>query len=255
MSSPSNVLRIDRRFAGPPDSGNGGYVCGEMAKVLARGTDGPNSLLASGVRVRLMKPPPLETDLRIEATADGLGLFPGSAAEPESEDLLAQAWPHSLDLAVPEAVDLDTARMAEKKFRGFEEHIFPNCFVCGPDRDAGDGLRIFPGPTDRSAGIFAATWQPDASLRDTHGRVDPAFVWAALDCPGCFSFPQPENAFLLLGELSAAIHEPVCIDAPHILLSWQIEHKGRKHTTGTALYDEQGRCCARSRGIWIEIAN
>ena len=44
------TLTIARRFNGPPESGNGGYVCGAFA--FAAGID---------LRVRLLAPPPLET--------------------------------------------------------------------------------------------------------------------------------------------------------------------------------------------------
>ena len=46
-------LEIAERFCGPPNSGNGGYVCGLLAKHLT-GT----------VTVRLKAPPPLKTKLR-----------------------------------------------------------------------------------------------------------------------------------------------------------------------------------------------
>ena len=42
-------IRIDRRFCGPPNSGNGGYVCG----LLAAHIDG-------GAEITLRVPPPLE---------------------------------------------------------------------------------------------------------------------------------------------------------------------------------------------------
>jgi hypothetical protein len=53
-------LVIMSRFCGPPDSGNGGYVCGLIAGYL----DGP-------AEVTLRKPPPLETPLNLEPDGDG----------------------------------------------------------------------------------------------------------------------------------------------------------------------------------------
>ena len=251
MTDTMGTLTIAPRFCGPPDSGNGGYVCGEMAKRLSKTVaDGP-SPLETGVRVRLMKPPPLAQALDFRVAEAGLGLFAGAPDAP-----LAEAVIDALQMEVPEAISFSSAQDAETRFRGFQEHVFPGCFVCGPERPAGDGLRIFPGELGEASGRFAASWTPDASLADPEhpGRVDPAFVWAALDCPGCFSFPQPEGAIVLLGELTAALHRPATIGVPHTLQSWSIEHKGRKHVTGSALYDAEGACLARARGIWIEIA-
>jgi len=51
----SEDLEIHERFCGPPNSANGGYVCGRIARDLA-GT----------VSVRLNAPPPLNTVLRRE---------------------------------------------------------------------------------------------------------------------------------------------------------------------------------------------
>jgi hypothetical protein len=246
------TLKIDRRFNGPPESGNGGYVCGEIAKAwnVAQAGD-----LESGVRVRLQQPPALETRLEITATEDGCGLFRG-------ETLIARAWPESLELEVPEAVDFSVATQAARAFRGHEEHAFPSCFVCGPERSEGDGLRIFTGslPPNGSSmdGVSAAPWRPDASLGgglsgDDPKIVDPAFVWAALDCPGAFSFPQPEGAVILLGEMCAALPGAVKVDEPCTLLAWKITESGRKHTTGTALYDSTGACLSLARAMWIEI--
>src|SRR5439155_15178742 len=55
----SGPIVIDRRFCGPPDSGNGGYTCG----LVAARVDGP-------AEVTLRLPPPLETPLTV-APGDG----------------------------------------------------------------------------------------------------------------------------------------------------------------------------------------
>lgn len=48
------AVTISRRFCGPPNSGNGGYVCGRIARHIP-----------GAATVRLLSPPPLETELRI----------------------------------------------------------------------------------------------------------------------------------------------------------------------------------------------
>ena len=67
-------LVIAPRFCGPPDSGNGGYVCGLIAGYL----DGP-------AEVTLRLPPPLETPLAVER--DGHG----SARVLDGQTLIAEA--------------------------------------------------------------------------------------------------------------------------------------------------------------------
>ena len=55
-----SFIAIDKRFCGPPNSGNGGYVCGLLAKHF------PGS-----AEITLRAPPPLERELHIETCADG----------------------------------------------------------------------------------------------------------------------------------------------------------------------------------------
>ena len=55
----SEAVRIGSRFRGPAQSGNGGYVAGRVGTALARITA---DLIP---QVRLMIPPPLNTDLTL----------------------------------------------------------------------------------------------------------------------------------------------------------------------------------------------
>jgi hypothetical protein len=232
------TLRIAARFNGPPTSGNGGVVCGEIARSIP-----------GAARIRLHAPPPLETELRIATTPEGVGLF-------EGERLLAEGWPTDLDLEAPPAPGFEEAREASHAFPGFDRHPFPDCFVCGPHRREGDGLRLFPGPLAGSD-VCATPWIPDASLVDPARadaeRIDPVFLWAALDCPGCFSFPHPEESFLLLGELSARIDGSVTAGERCVIAGWTLAETGRKHVTGTALYDSAGRLRGVASATWIEV--
>ena len=110
-------LTIASRFKGPPDSGNGGYVCGAFA--VAAGTE---------LRIRLLAPPPLDTPLTLDHSAnDGLWrLWHGGQA-------VASGTPAGpLDLEVPLAPPYVQAVWASQHYVGFREHSFPDCFVCGP---------------------------------------------------------------------------------------------------------------------------
>ena len=78
-----DTVIIEQRFNGPPNSGNGGYVCG----VLARYLDGTAA-------VRLKVPPPLDTELRIGRVGDGAVLRDG-------ETVVAEARPGLVDLDAP----------------------------------------------------------------------------------------------------------------------------------------------------------
>jgi hypothetical protein len=227
-------FEIPKRFNGPPDSANGGYVCGLLAKHLG-GT----------AKVRLKRPPPLETRFDLTDTADGAELSCGG-------EVVATARRTSLDLAAPQTPGFAAAEAASERFTGFEQHWFPHCFVCGPKRAAGDGLRIFPGAL--GGGDFAATWLPDRSLAGPTGDIAAEFLWAALDCPGAFAFQPPKGRGVLLGELSARIDGTVAVDEPCVLLSRELAHEGRKHFTASFLFGGDDELRAVAHGTWIEIA-
>ncbi|MGE0115444.1 MAG: hypothetical protein AB7T07_11265 [Steroidobacteraceae bacterium] len=232
----SAQIRIDSRFNGPPDSANGGYVCGLMAAAV-------NQPLS----VRLYKPPPLDTDLRLL-----FDTVSGKWHLKRDEQLIAAANVSHVHAHVPKPPSYVEALDASVHYTGHQHHIFPSCFVCGPQRAVDDGLRIFAGKLPGS-NIVAAPWLPHASLADGSGKVRPEFIWAALDCPGYFASVMPGRT-ALLGELAVHIDRSVHVDEPCVIIGWQILIEGRKHKVGTALFDEDGERCAVGVATWVEMA-
>ncbi|SFM14947.1 hypothetical protein [Halopseudomonas yangmingensis] len=231
----SNALRIARRFCGPPNSGNGGYVSGLLARRMAQ-----------PCQVTLHAPPPLDTDLQLQPHGDGLQLKLG-------EQLLASARPYQFQLEMPPAPTLQEAEQAQTQFDGIRHHDLPGCFVCGTNREPGDGLRIFTGCVCGHTDQVAALWQPGADLADEDGKVASEFLWAALDCPGFFAV-KPVSGLALLGRYSARIEQPVAPGESLIVSAWAITHQGRKHDAGSALYRSNGELVACAEATWISIA-
>jgi len=231
----SDTVLIERRFCGPPESGNGGYVSGLLAQFLGSGP----------VAVRLRLPPPLERPLEVRHSDAGASLLDG-------DTLVAEARPTDLEPKPLDPPEYQEAEAGSHRFRGFRSHWFPSCFVCGPDRDPHDGLRIFPGPLDGRS-LVAAPWIPDASLASASGLVRPEFLWAALDCPGAFAFPEPREGAVLLGEFQVALLEAVSVGERCVLTAQEIAHDGRKHRTATALFGESGSCRGVGLGTWFEV--
>jgi hypothetical protein len=227
------TLRIERRFNGPPDSGNGGYVSGRLAAFI----DGPAS-------VRLLIPPPLETFMDVRSTDGGVDLAHGDV-------VVATARPAELTMELPAPPTYGQAATASRSYRGFSWHPFPGCFVCGPARGAKDGLNLFAGLLPGTS-IVAAPWIPDDSLA-VDGRVKSEFLWAALDCPGAFSFDSAIGTALLLGEITASLLTPARAGEPHVALGWELDRRGRRHYTGTALFSDSGNCVAMARSTWFEV--
>ena len=231
---PDQIIRIARRFCGPPDSGNGGNVAGMLAKALG----------GSGVEVTLMAPPPLDRDLVVSVAGDSAELRDG-------ERLIAVARRAAVEVEVGAVPSLAQASAAEVRFSGFEQHNFPGCFVCGPERAQGDGLRIFPGALDARDEAVVGVWQPDSSLGSL-AVTDVEFVWAALDCAGYFAV-QAAAGMAVLGRIAVEIVERPAIGQPVIVTGWGIAHDGRKHRVGTALHDRGGGLIAKASATWITI--
>lgn len=171
--------------------------------------------------------------------------------------MLARARPAPFELEIPAAPDPEMTRRNEGRSRAFRTHPFPRCFVCGPDRRAGDGLRIFPGPV-RGCDAAAALWTPSADLASADGRVGPEFVWSALDSPSAFPLLEaPESRALeplVLGELHAEIHEPVQCGERHLLQMWPLGFEGRRRRAGIALYGPDDRVRAAGVATWVSLA-
>jgi hypothetical protein len=227
------TLTIDRRFRGPPGAGNGGYVCGLVATTLQ-----------ADLRLRLMAPAPLETPLELTPQGAGDWLL-SSAAGPVARGVAGR-----LELEVPGPPQYVQAVWASQHYPGFREHAFPECFVCGPHRRRGDGLRIFPGMLD--TGIVAAPWLPADDLDGGDGKVAVEFLWAALDCPGYFA-ASGGRRLMVLGEMQAHVDRRVHVGEPCTVIGWKLGAERRRHEAGTAIFDEDGELCARARATWVEL--
>lgn len=213
---------VERRFNGPPDSGNGGYTCGTIAAAIG----------AAPAEITLRRPPPLDTPLR---------LGPDGSVH-NGEDLVATVTAADLgDLTPPPFPGYDAARAAEARYEGRRGHPFPTCFVCGPART--DGLGLKPGRVDD---CVATTWTPD--------EVRPAYAWAVLDCPGGWGLTQTDEAPIVLGRLAVEVLAMPVAGRPHVVVGWRrAPREGRKHFAGTALYDAAGTLLAKGRATWIQI--
>ncbi len=227
-------VTIDPRFRGPKQSGNGGYVCGLV------GAAAP-----SPVSVRLRQPPPLETPLDIVAAGDKIEMRHG-------ENVIAEAVPATVEVTVPQAPDDAGVLAAHKTYEArASQHPLAECFVCGPKRDEGDGLRIFSGPVPDST-VSADYWTPGDDLADdADGLIAPEFLWAALDCPSFFGLRTQK--LCLLGSLAAEIQRRPKPGERLIAMGWGRSVDGRKHYADSALIDESGAAIAVANAVWIEL--
>ncbi|MFY1695593.1 hypothetical protein [Solwaraspora sp. WMMA2101] len=235
---------VPARFNGPPDSANGGYAAGLVAQVVL-GADPATVVADRAVRVTLRRPPPLQTELRVDADAT-TGAVRVTAGPPAGAVLVAEAEPvvgsDPSTGPLPPPVDLTAAEASSTAYPGFVAHPFPSCYVCGPQH--ADGLRIFPGPT--GPGRTAAPFVVPAD------RTVPT-VWAALDCPGGWTVLAPGRPYLL-GRMSATVAALPDAGARCVVVGELVTTSGRKAEVRTALYDPAGRLLAAAQATWIAVA-
>jgi len=225
-------LVVPGRFNGPPTSGNGGWVSGRLAALLEPGPD-------EAVRVVLRSPPPLDAPLQVQAGADG-GLSAWSGETPVAS---VNRGPSPFAAAAPDPVPWPVAQAAADAYAGVDSHPFPTCFVCGPQREPGDGLRLTPGRLVDRPSDTAAAWVPDASLCAAENFspgsdsdcIDLAVCWAALDCPGGWSLDLVGRP-MVLGTMTAQVREVPRVGGRYVIVGRALGEQGRKAFTETALY-------------------
>ena len=228
-------ITIENRFCGPPDSGNGGYTCGLLANFIS----GP-------AEVTLRNPPPLNTTLTVEEIEkDRFHLF-------DKDKLIAEAVPADLELNPPDPPPIAIIDESTIMKEDIKDHYYPTCFVCGPERDEGDGLLIFPGPI-KGKTYLAASWKPSPAFSDKTGHIKDEVIWATMDCPGGWAVAQKKMRIIMLGRLVVHIIERIKPNDRFIVMGWTISEDGRKIYAGSALYSAEGKLYAKGKATWIEV--
>jgi hypothetical protein len=236
---------IAKRYCGPPNSGNGGYVCGRLARHIP-----------GGAEITLHAPTPLDRALDVVAL-DG-----GRWELRDGNKLVATGRSATIELANLEKASFEDAWEAAR-LPTINEHPLPTCFVCGPARAEGDGLRIFAGPIPRRSihapAVLAATWTPASTLAAEDGLVAPEFLWSVLDCPTGYasSYDADRRSFdrtpILLGRMSARIEQRPRPGERCVITAWATGRDGRKRSAEAAVHDEAGALLATARAMWITV--
>jgi hypothetical protein len=228
---------IGQQFRGPPNSGNGGYVCGLMSGLI----DGP-------VTAVLRAPIPLDVPLNLERDGEAVrlssdqGVLIGEARAAAADSLPTPPAP-------PAYAD---AEVAGRLFPGSARPFHPVCFTCGDALDVGFGLRVFVGQTvGAPEGQVSGVWTPHATFADAEGLAPSGVVWAAMDCPGSVSWVVTQGGGGLLGTMTCEVLRRPHVGEACIVTAWPIEQSGRKRLSGTALFSADGELLARSHQVWI----
>jgi hypothetical protein len=198
--------------------------------------------------------PPLEHELTVASPGDG------SVELRDSETLVLQLQPKEFELEITESPTLEEAEAANGALVHEEQHPYPGCFTCGPDRAEGDGLRLFMGRVPNRPRLLAAAWTPDARLA-VDATLPGEFVWAALDCPTIWAawlsddgeIEVPRGYFSVLARQRVEVLGDVPTGEPAVVTAWPIRDDGRKHVTGAAIHAPDGRLFARAESLLVDV--
>jgi hypothetical protein len=230
----AQAVTVNRRFCSAPNTASGGYIAGLLGRLL----DGP-------ARVSLEPSIPVDQPFGVDRLRDGGIVLSGSGG------VVAHAVPATLQLEPPVPPSYAEAEWASERYLGFTEHAFPGCFVCGPAREWGDGLAIFPGPIPGRR-LVAAPWAPDPTLFDKRGMVRPEFVWAALDCPSGFALLEAfGRRKVVLSQLTASLMRPLHVGARWIVMGWPFAAEGRTLLGASAIFSERGELHALASAVLV----
>lgn len=243
------TLTIPTRYNGPRSSGNGGWVSGHLAAELV--TDNPDV----PVRVKLLKPPPLEVPLTMKTTPDAetgapvVGLTTATGEVIGTAQRVSTPSPESI---VP--VSVADARAATATFPGLADHPFPTCYVCGTQRPDNDGLGLHPGFV--ADGVTACVWTAPAAVVPATDSAEAqagalAEVWAALDCPGGWSAGLTGRP-MVLGTMTASVLRPVPTGAECVVMGRCDETHGRKSLT-TSMVWHDSQLVAWAAAVWVVV--
>ena len=224
-------VRIPAGLNGPATTANGGVAAGVMAALV----EGP-------AQVRLLRPPPMATDLRLTRNGEWIVAHDGDA------DVMAV---RATDPPAVEVPDIDLALVGDGV--PFPDHPAATCVVCGADHP--EGLRMFPGPVDGHGDVLATWWTPPAWAGDEDGHLRPDLLWGVLDCPGALAIMHEADVpvFAALAGITGEVVAPVRIDERVLVVGFALEADGRKRAAGTAVLGEDGEVRASTRQLCIAM--
>jgi len=235
-----HTLFIEKRYNGPPDSANGGYVAGLMTNFV----DGD-------YEITLKAPPPLEKDLRLIIDKD-------NNLELRNEELIiATGVPVNFDIKYPFPVGFKNA-IEPTKLSPLRKMNTNTCFGCGC---RAGGLNLFSGIVKKHESdkmtitTVEITDEFSDKFVDDSGNITKEIIWTLLDCPGAHtSMLYDPDIIVLLGRMAVHIVKPIPVNQQYYVVAWQTgEIERRKHFTSTALYSVDDELYAYSKQIFIEL--
>jgi hypothetical protein len=234
------TLTVPEHIWGFPGVAHGGYVAGRLAEQAG----------TACLRLDLRRPIPVGRRLSIESTE------PKSWTLTGEQGTLAAARVAAPEIKVPFRPSWADGMACVEQRQAAERagNTFPDCWVCGSGRPAGEGLRVMLGlMTDRP--MVAAAWTPGPEAGAPGEELSTASVFAVLDCPGgwaCRAFAGAPIAETVTAYQTSRQLRPVLAGQPYLVSGWSIGAEGRKYRTGSAITTPDGEVCALAVSLWLD---
>ncbi|WP_199512629.1 hypothetical protein [Nucisporomicrobium flavum] len=242
MAQPDiGTLTVPDHIWGFPGVAHGGYVAGRLAE-LADTED---------LRLDLRRPIPVGQPLSIERSGPDSWTLSGDGGPLAAARIVAPG------IAVPALPGWDEGLAGIEQRRTAERagNAFPDCWVCGSGRPAGQGLHVLLGLVPGRA-VVAAAWTPGPEAGDPGEELSLASVFAVLDCPGgwaCRAFAGAPIAETVTAFQTSRRLRPVRAGEPYVVSGWSVAAEGRKYRTGSAISTPDGELCAIAESLWLDV--
>ncbi len=227
----SESLVVDGRFCGIVGRGQGGYLAGLVA-----------GMLAEPVQIDFRNAIPLDVALDVEQRNDVIQVK-------HDEKVIVERRPGASPERTPEAVDFKTALAGRSTGEAGAREVVSDCFSCGTRPDT---LRVHAGPI--GDGRYATPYTPQA-WTSPNGVVEPPFVWAPLDCASGWGVTwEPPHPIAVTATLTTEILEAVEPGRDYVVVAETEEMwRTRRRMAWAAMYTTTGDLVARAESLWISL--
>lgn len=234
----TTTITVPEFFQGQTGMGQGGFTACRFVQAIGE-----------PLTVAFRSPIPLETALDVIELNDRWLLV--DPAAPDVSILEGTRW--EANYSATTAVSVAEADRARNGFVHDETtHPAPLCWSCGLTPTS---MRVHAGPLDD--GRWATPWRaPDWAI-DDGGAIDPAAVWASVDCATAWFIGGVEARRVLTVQYAVEIASELRAGEDYALVAWAGDYPdgwdGRKRGGAAELFDGDGRSVARSRSFWLSV--
>jgi hypothetical protein len=93
-------------------------------------------------------------------------------------------------------------------------------------------------------------------VANADGVIEPAIVWAALDCPsGLAWLAEAGSDPAVLGRMTAEVRRRPLVGEHLVVAGWRVADRGRKLEAGSAVWSPRGEVIALSASTWVRLTD